>query len=59
MDAVLRKLHYSIHDQIKVSRICGADYLLYLLKGRVHVCGELGNDLFSVHHFSAPTWRSP
>jgi hypothetical protein len=50
MDAVLCKLHYSVHDQIEVAWICGADYLPYVLEGRAHVRCELRNDLFSAHY---------
>jgi len=56
MDAVLCKLHYSVHDQIEVAWICGADYLPYLLERRAHIRGQLRKDLFSVH-YPAPIWR--
>jgi hypothetical protein len=50
MDAVFCKLHYSVHDQIEVAWICGADYLPHVLEGRAHVRCELRNDLFSAHY---------
>ena len=50
IDALLRKLHYSVHDQIEVAWICDADYVPYPFEGRAHVRGELRKDFFSAHY---------
>jgi hypothetical protein len=47
IDAVFCKFHYPCHDQVDVGWVRGIDDFPHLFEGRVHVRGELGNDLFS------------